>query len=107
MAKRKLTLADLQEEFEAKLMAHIAVLEDEIAERFEIDCWDACLDGAVWNKNVTSMAKMWVNAIVSDRDWASKGDTDWKVMVDYSTALKRKELERTIRRAERELAELE
>lgn len=107
MAKRKLTLADLQEEFEAKLMTHLEAIEDDIAERFEIECWDSCLDSAVWNKNLTSMAKMWVNAVVSDRDWASKGDVDWKVMVDYSTALKRKELERTIRRAERELAELE
>lgn len=106
MAKKTLTARDLQEEFEAKLMAHIEVIEDEIAERFEIDCWDACLDGAVWNKNLRNTAKMWVDAIVNDRSWSEVLRT-YKVEVDFGKEDKRKALEATIAKAKRELEELE
>lgn len=108
MAKRKtLTLDDLQEEFERMVMERLDDIEETIAEKYEIECWDDCLDGQVWNKNLHNMAKQWVDAIVSNRDWDSKGDVDWKITVDFSKALKRKELEQTIKQAKRALEELE
>ena len=105
MAKKKYTASDLQEQFEAALMEKFEEIEDEIAETFEISCWDGCLDSAVWNKNLRNTAKMWVDAIFNDRNWAVV-ERKYKVKVDFSVEDKRKALEATIAKAKRELEEL-
>jgi len=86
MAKRKLTVEQLQEEIEALVMEHMEQMEDYLFDRFEIDCWDGCLDSAVWNKRMTKMAKMYTDAITFDRSFASKEDTNYKVKVLLNTA---------------------
>ena len=103
MAKRKLTVDDLEEYIEMKLIDKINLIDDMIAEEFEIDCWDSCLDGADWNATLRTMAKMYVKAIICDRE--DKTNT-YKITVDLTKHLKRVELERKIRNMKRELEEL-
>jgi hypothetical protein len=67
MAKRRLTQEQLREEIEALVMEHMEQMEDALFDRFEVDCWDACLDGALWNKRMTKLAKMYKDAILFDR----------------------------------------
>lgn len=106
MAKKKYTAQELKDYFEQAIGTIIEGLEDAIAEDFEIACWDGCLDGAVWNKNIGNLAKMYVDAIFNDRNWAVV-ERKYKVKVDFSIEDKRKALEATIAKAKRELAELE
>lgn len=82
MAKRKLTVDGLQEEIEGLVMLHMEQIEDALFDRFEIDCWDSCLDGAVWNKRMTKMAEMYIDAIMFDRSFDSRADKNYKVKVN-------------------------
>ena len=102
-AKRAISVDDLEEYIEMKLIDKINDIDDMIAEEFEIDCWDTCLDGKDWNATLRTMAKMYVKAIISDRE--DKTNT-YKITVDLSKHLKRMELERKIRTMKRELEEL-
>ena len=85
MAKRKLTQEQLTEEMEALVMQHMLEMEDKIAERFEIDCWDSCLDGRIWNLRMAGMAKMYTDAIVFDRSWLDRAVKKYKVKLTLDT----------------------
>ena len=100
MAKRKLTLEQVREQIEAKVMALLAELDDDVAETYEISCWDSCLDGKVWNGALKAVTDMYVGAIVSDRDCTGK---EYTQAIDISSALERMQVEREIRHLERKL----
>ena len=102
MAKRKLTLEQVREQIEAKVMALLAELDDDVAETYEISCWDSCLDGKVWNGALKAVTDMYVGAIVSDRDWTGKAK-EYTQAIDISSALERMQVEREIRHLERKL----
>ena len=107
MAKRKLTVEGLRDYLENKLIDELVAIDDKIAEEFEIDCWDMCLDGKDWNATLSTLTDMYVKAIISDRDWESKADKKYAVTIDLTKHLKKMELERKIRTMKRELEELE
>ena len=81
MAKRRLTQEQLREEMEELVMLHMEQIEDALFDRFEVDCWDSCLDGAVWNKRMTKLAKMYTDAIVFDRSFECRQDKNYKVKI--------------------------
>ena len=105
MAKRKLTLEQVREQIEQQVMDTLLELDDTMAAVYEIDCWDSCLDGKDWNNTVKTITDMYVNAIVSDRDWPGK-TTQYKQQIDISSALERKQVESEIRQLERKLKEM-
>ena len=102
MAKRTLTMEQLRDRLEQKMIDRLVAIDDEIAEEFEIGCWDMCLDGADWNKTLKTLVEMYVKAIVSDREDSLR---EYKVKVDITSELERQELAREIKRLERKLKE--
>lgn len=102
-AKRAYSIDDLEEYIEMKLIDKINDIDDMIAEEFEIECWDSCLDGSDWNATLRTMAKMYVKAIISDRE--DKTNV-YKIAVDLTEHEKRVEIERKIKQLKRELEEL-
>lgn len=98
MAKRKFTVETLRDYLEHKLIDELVAIDDKIAEEFEIDCWDMCLDGKDWNATLRTLTEMYVKAIISDRE-----DTDkqYKVAVDLTKFKKALELEQEIKRLQR------
>jgi 3-keto-L-gulonate-6-phosphate decarboxylase len=105
MAK-KYTVETLRDYLETKMIDRLVAIDDEIADEFEISCWDACLEGADWNATLNAMVDMYVKAIVSDRDWDGK-ERKYNVAVDITSVLERKAVEREIEQLKMKLEELE
>lgn len=103
MAKKIKTIDEVANEIEAYVIDRLNDIDDYIADKYEIECWDSCLDGAVWNKTLNKVVDMYVAAIVSDRDWAGK---EFKQTIDISAALKLKAMQKQLKKLEQELKEL-
>ena len=104
MAKRTMTMEQLREHLEAKVIDRLVAIDDEIAEEFEIDCWDMCLDGADWNATLKTIVEMYVKAIVCDREDSLQQHNAIKINID--SELSKQELAREIKRLERKLKEM-
>ena len=106
MAKRKLTQDELKERIEHKVWAALATVEDDLADEFEIDCWDSCLDGKVWNNAVKTVTTMYTDAITFERDCGYEVGRKYKLDVDVAERQRAVELKREIKRLEQELEAL-
>jgi hypothetical protein len=102
MAKVK-TIEQVRNDIETEVIERLSELDDYVAERYEIECYDSCLDGAVWNATLKAIVDMYVTAIVNDRDWEGK---KFKHAIDISELLKVKALQKQLKKLQRELKEL-
>jgi len=103
MAKKIKTIDDVANDIETEVIERLSELDDYIADKYEIECWDTCLDGAKWNATLKTIVDMYVDAIVSDRDWENK---KFKHAIDISAAVKLKDLQKQLKKLQRELKEL-
>ena len=106
MAKRTLTQEQLKELIEQKVWTALATIEDDLADEFEIACWDGCLDGKVWNNTVNTVTKMYADAITFERDCGYDVGRTYTVDVDVTERQRAVELKQKIKQLERELEEL-
>ena len=105
MAKKIKTIEQVREDIVAIIIDKLVEIDDIIAEEYEIECYDSCLDGAVWNNTLKTIVNMYVGAIVFDRDWAGK-EGKYKQEIDISSMLEKKALKRQIKELNKQLEKM-
>lgn len=107
MTKPKVkTIEQVRSDIEQYVIDRLVDIDDYIADTYEIDCWDSCLDGKVWNASLKSVTDMYVAAIVSDRDWDGKA-RNYAQAIDISTELAKAKVELEIKQLQKQLKQLE
>jgi hypothetical protein len=94
------TINTVRDEIEQLVINKLNDLEDVIAEVYEVECWDACLDGYAWHETLRTVVDMYVTAIVHDRDWENK---KFKQAIDISTELEKAKVKRNIEQLQEQL----
>ena len=105
MAKKIKTIEQVREDIEDIVMDRLVEIDDVIAEEYEIECYDSCLDSMVWNDTLKTIVDMYVGAIVFDRDWDGKAGK-YKQEIDISSMLEKKALKRQIKELNKQLEKM-